>query len=284
MTKNIPFTHLDKLIFPESKITKQAVINYYQKVAPFFLPLVKDHLIVMQRFPQGIEHEGFYQKQISDYFPSWIKTKKILLKKGESQNLLLINTQNDLAYLANQNVIVFHSWLSNSKAPDKPDKIVFDLDPDNNSLQELHTIARALKKVIEQHNLVPFVMTTGSRGYHVVVPIKPKHSFEQIHQFAKIIAQEVVEQYPDICIATSSKAKRKNKIFIDYLRNSYGQTSVAPYSLRAIEGAPVATPLDWKELPKTPPQKYTMNNIFKRLSRKTNPWKEFFKSKKSVTL
>ncbi len=249
------FTHLDKIIFPDLHITKQDIINYYTQIAPFLLPLVKDHLIVMHRFPEGINHEGFYQKQISDYFPKSIKRKKISLKKGDEQTLLQLNTQQDLAYLANQNVIVFHSWLSPVTHIDKPDKIVFDLDPDNNSLQEIHTIAKALKKTITAYNLVPFIMTTGSKSYHVVVPIKPEHSFEKIHEFAKTIAEQIAQQYPKTCTANLAKKERKNKVFIDYLRNSYGQTSVAPYSLRALPSAPIATPIEWSELSKTSPQK-----------------------------
>ena len=278
------FTHLDKIIFPQDNFTKEDVITYYQKIAPFLLPHINNHLIVMQRFPEGIDHEGFYQKQISDYFPAWIQRKTISLKKGNDQTLLLVNTQKDLAYLANQNVIVFHSWLSSIDHINKPSKIVFDLDPDNNSLQEIHTIAKAIKKLLEQHGLIPFIMTTGSRSYHVVIPIKPEHSFDIIHEFAKQIAQHIAQQYPLFCTADLTKEQRKNKIFIDYLRNSYGQTSVAAYSLRAHEKAPVATPIEWKELSTTAPQKYTLKNIFKRLARKQDPWKDFSKKAKPVIL
>lgn len=280
----IELTHLDKIIFPQDNFTKKDIITYYQRIAPFLLPHLKDHLIVMQRFPEGISHEGFYQKQISDYFPSWIQRKKIILKKGDEQSLLLINTIDDLAYLANQNVLVFHSWLSPIKSIDKPDKIVFDLDPDNNTLQEIRTIARAIKLIAEQHNLHPFIMTTGSKSYHVVIPIIPQHAFETIHDFAKTIAGQVAEQYHKICTIDLAKTERTHKIFIDYLRNSYGQTSIAPYSLRALPGAPIATPLEWKELATTPPQKYTIKNIFKRLARKQDPWKYFNKKAKPVII
>lgn len=268
-------THLNKIIFPQDMLSKKDIINYYQKIAPFLLPHIKNHLMVMQRFPKGINQEGFYQKQISDYFPSWIQRKTINLKKGDKQTIMLINTQEDLAYLTNQNALVFHSWLSSIQQIEKPDKIIFDLDPDNNSLQDIQTIAKTIKFIIEEQKLNPFIMTTGSKGYHIAIPIQPKHSFEKIHEFAKSIAQIVAQQHPKICTSDISKEQRRNKVFIDYLRNSYGQTSVAPYSLRALPKAPIATPIEWNELSKTLPQKYTIKNIFKRLSHKQDPWKDF---------
>lgn len=282
--QTLEFTHLNKIIFPQDMLTKKDVITYYQKIAPFLLPHIKNHLIVMQRFPEGIDHEGFYQKQISDYFPSWIQRKTINLKKGDTQTVLLVNTQEDLAYLANQNVIVFHSWLSPIEHTNIPDKIVFDLDPGNNSLQEIHIIAKAIKQITEQKNLNPFIMTTGSKSYHVVIPIKPEHSFEKIHEFAKLIAQKVSDLHPTMCTTDLAKEQRKDKIFIDYLRNSYGQTSVAPYSLRALPKAPIATPIAWKELSKSIPQKYTIKNIFKRLAKQQDPWKDFAKKAMPVII
>lgn len=273
----INFSHLDKLYYPASHLTKGDVIDYYRAIAPYFLALNSGRPIVMHRFPDGIAHEGFYQKQISDYFSAWVERKKILLKKGTTQELVVINDQDSLLYLANQGVLVFHAWLSPVSSVRYPDKMVFDLDPSGNDLQELRFGARQLKKMLEKHGLTPFLMTTGSHGYHVVVPLVAQYSFAKIHAFAKKIADELVEQYPDLFTTHISKKKRKGRIFIDYLRNAYGQTSVAPYSLRALEGAPVATPIGWSELSRTEPQKYTLNNIFKRLKRVKDPWKNFFK-------
>ncbi len=281
--KSISLSHLSKLLFPQDDITKQKVIEYYQKIAPWLLPLGKDHFVVMNRFPDGIDQDGFYQKQISEYFPDWINRKKILLKKGSYQELLFLTTKDDLVYLANQNVVEFHSWLSLIDRPNYPDKMVFDLDPDrNNSLQDMYIVARALKKLIESYRLTAFIMTTGSQGYHVVVPIFPEHTFDIVHNFAKKLGHIIEMQYPNICTIQASKKNRKGKIFIDYLRNSYGQTSIAPYSLRAKKGAPVATPIDWNELKKTSPGKYTIFNIFKRLAHKKDPWQNFAKKRQKI--
>ncbi|MBI2352851.1 DNA ligase [Candidatus Dependentiae bacterium] len=284
LKSGIVYSHLDKILFPESHISKLSIIKYYQRVAPLLLFFIKNRPMVMRRFPDGISSNGFYQKQISDFFPKWIKHLSVDLKKGNKQDLVIINNQRSLLYLANLATIEFHAWLSLAQSVTTPDKIVFDLDPDNNSTKQLCIIAFALKKIIEQHDLVPFVMTTGSRGYHVVIPIVPNHSFEEIHDFAHYIAQQVEELYPHMCTIKASKKERKSKIFIDYLRNSYGQTSITPYSLRARPRATIATPLSWEELKKTAPDKYSIGTIFQRLSKKQDPWKFFFKSAKLVKL
>lgn len=280
----ITVANLEKIFYPVAGFTKQDVLEYYTKIAPYFLPLVKNHLIVMHRFPDGITSEGFYQKEVPDYFPAWIKRKKIDLKKSEKQTQVLVDSTASLVYLANQGVLVFHSWLSSAQKINKPDKIVFDLDPSGNDLNELRFAARKFKKILEDHGLVPFVMTTGSRGYHIVAPLVPEHSFEVVHAFAKQICQELVANYPDRFTIQMNKAKRKGRIFLDYLRNSYGQTSVACYSLRAKEGAPIATPLEWRELSKTKPDQYTIKNIFIRLARKKDPWKNFYQNAKRLKI
>lgn len=273
----IALSHLDKLLFPQSGISKKDVVAYYQNIALFMLPHIQKHLIVMQRFPEGIAKEGFYQKQIPDYFPAWIKHKKITLQKKDTQTLLILDSTAALVYLANQAVLVVHSWLSRSEKIHYPDKMVFDLDPQENSLRELRFGVKKLKTILEEHGLTSFVMTTGSRGYHVVVPLVPVHSFEKVRTFARTICQELADAYPDRFTTELTKSKRKKRIFLDYLRNSFGQTSVACYSLRALEGAPIATPISWEELSKTKPQQYTIKNIFKRLARKQDPWKDFAK-------
>jgi len=275
-------THPDKIWFPKSKITKQNIVEYYKKIAPYFLKYIKNHLIVLLRFPNGITNDFFYQKQIPDYFPAYIKRKTIDLKKGDKQTLIIIANQKSLLYLVNQATLTFHSWLSNTKAINNPDKIVFDFDPATKDLKKLRFAVIEMKKILEEHNLVPFLMTTGSRGYHIVVPIKPEHSFEIIHEFAKQKAQELAHKYPDIITTNPKLISRKNRIFIDYLRNSYGATSVAAYSVRAIEKAPIATPITWQELGKTDPQKYNLKNIFKRISSKGDIWSDFEKNRKNL--
>ena len=277
---------LTKLLFPKSKFNKRQIIEYYTKIAPYFLPLVHKYPIVMQRYPDGIFGKNFFQKQIPEYFPDWINRQTVDLKMGGKQTLVLIEDQQTLEYLANQDILVYHSWLSQTDLINYPTKIIFDLDPaqvaSSTQLKDLKIAAKALKVILESYNLIPFLMTTGSRGYHVIVPILPHYTFELVHEFAKQIAIKLVQQAPDKYTITINKEKRGECIFIDYLRNSYGQTSIAPYSLRALEGAPIATPLDWFELDSSTPQKYTIKNIFSRLSHKHNPWLNFQASAKAL--
>lgn len=277
-------THADKIWFPQSKITKEDTALYYQKIAPYFLKYCKNHLMVLLRYPNGINQDFFYQKQIPDYFPAYIKRKTVDLKKGEKQDLTIISNQKSLIYLVNQGTITFHSWLSNTKNVHNPDKIVFDFDPSKNDLKLLRFAVTEMKKIIEKHNLIPFLMTTGSKGYHVVIPIKPVHDFDFIHDFAKKLAEELANTYPKLMTTNPILKKRKGRVFIDYLRNSYGQTSVAAYSVRAIEKAPVATPIAWKELNKVKPQQFNIKNIFKRLKTKNDVWQDFEKSRKKINL
>lgn len=280
----IELSHQDKLLFPASGITKGDVIEYYKKIAPFFIPHAREHCVVMQRFPNGINEEPFYQKEIPDYFPDWINRKAVTLKSGDKQTLVLIEKKEDLIYLANQAVLTPHLWLSNSDKPHFPTKIVFDLDPMIKDLTLLYDAAFQIKAILESYGLVPFVMTTGSRGYHVAAAIKPDHDFEIIHAFARTIAHQLAEDNPDCFTIHMSKAERGNRVFIDYLRNGFGQTSVAPYAIRAHEGAPVAIPIEWDELTKTPPQKYTIKNIFRRLARKGDIWADFERNAKKLVL
>jgi bifunctional non-homologous end joining protein LigD len=280
----VEFSHLDKIYFPKAGITKKDVIEYYKKIFDYLYPHVQDRLIVMHRYPDGIDGENFSQKQIPDYFPDWIDRETIDLKKGEKQTLVIISNKETLVYLANQAVLVYHAWLSMRDQVNKPNKIVFDFDPSDNNIKALRFVVIKVKEKLEELGLSTFLMTTGSRGYHIIVPIIPEHSFEVVQAFAKNIAYQIAREYPQYATIEMSESKRGDKIFIDYLRNSYGQTSVVPYSLRAREGAPVATPLDWDELENTAPQKYTMQNIFKRLAQKDDVWGDIMQYAKKIII
>jgi bifunctional non-homologous end joining protein LigD len=284
--KSIKLSNLDKLYYPDKKYIKQDIIDYYNKIASYILPHIKNRPLVMQRFPDGINNEGFYQKEIPDYFPTWIEKKVIDLEKEGSQSLVVVEKKADLIYLVNQGTLIFHVWLCKKQNINKPDKIIFDLDPsDNDDFGMVKFAATKLKSIFEEKNLSVFVMTTGSKGLHVIMPIKPRAEFDKIRELAKTIAEELVNQYPGILTTELRKEKRKGRIFLDYLRNAFGQTTVAPYSLRAIKNAPIATPLDWSELPLlNDPQKYNLSNIFKRLGHKKDPWKDLYDEARNLKL
>ena len=278
------YTNLDKIWFKQPTITKAMILDYYSLVAPYFIRHSKQRLMVLERYPDGIDLPSFYQKNSPEYFPDWIKHTSIQLKQGGSQNLLNINNKRSLLYLVNQAALVFHGWQSYADKPDYPNKIVFDLDPaTTTTISQLHQAAHIIAQTAIEHGLVPFVMTTGSKGYHVVIPIQAKYSFDRVHACAKQMAQQLADQHPELLTADISKSKRKERIFIDYLRNSYGQTSVSPYSVRALPHAPIAMPITWNELSSSKPQQYTIKNVMQKVTVDGDAWHNFKKSARSLT-
>lgn len=268
--QSVEITNEDKILFPKSKIRKIDIIQYYRKISKKMLPLMKDRPISMFRYPNGIHKEHFVQKNISDYFPDWILAKSVQRKEKTNINMMICNNEESLVYLANQACITPHLWLSQIDHLQKPDRMIFDLDPPKDQFSLVVQGAKELKKILEKNfHLHAFVMTTGSKGVHILVPIKPELEFKTIRSFAKKIATLLVEKNPDQYTIEPRKEKRKKKLFIDYLRNGYAQTAVAPYAVRALEKAPVATPIRWSEL--TPHLKIESLNI-KTVLRRKNPW------------
>ena len=277
-------SHESFLYFPTAHISKGQLIDYYQRIAPYMIPYVKNRLMTLQRFPKGIEGDGFYQKNTPDYFPAFIERKKVRKKSDGIVKYLMCNNAATLVYATNQGMITPHITLSKTDKLQYPDRIIFDLDPPSHfSFADLIDVAYMLKDIIEAHHLIPFVMTTGSRGLHVVIPIKREYTFKKVKKWAQLIAQDVVSAWPKKLTIEVSKAKRRNRIFVDYLRNSYGATAVAPYAVRALEYAPIAMPLGWQELANVSSSRhYTMKNVFKRLTRVEDPWKQYARSARSI--
>ena len=247
------------------------------------VPYVKNRAVSMQRFPQGIKKELFFQKEAGDYFPEWVTTIAVKHSEG-TVHYAVIDKEATLVYLANQ-AVVPHIWLSKIDKIDKPDRIIFDLDPaEGLSFAQVQYAAKMVKKVLDDIQLPSFYMLTGSRGAHVVVPIKRNYTFEETRDFAHKIAQYVVQQDPENLTIDMNKTKRGKRVFIDWLRNGFGATSVAPYAVRALEGAPVAMPVTWQELCKKnmSSQKYTIKNVRKRLNTVGDVWHDMHKL--SITL
>ncbi|MCB1109374.1 MAG: non-homologous end-joining DNA ligase [Chlamydiia bacterium] len=267
-------TNADKILFPKDKLTKGDLIVYYETVASRMIPLIKERPISMKRYPDGIKKGGFIQKQVSDYFPDWIRTKAVKRKEKGTIKMLVCNNKDTLRYLVNQACVTPHIWQSTLDALKTPNRMVFDLDPPGKNFSLVIEGAKFLREVL-QHDfkLKSYVMTTGSKGLHVIVPLKPQHSFEEVREFAKEVGQVLVEEDPAHYTLNPRKSGRRSKLFIDYLRNGYAQTSVAPYAVRALDGAPVAMPLSWNELTaRLSPQTFTLKTIKRRLA-KADPWK-----------
>jgi len=272
----INITHPDKILFPQSNITKRQLANYYLAVSETILPYLKNRTITLQRFPDGISQFGFFHKNASDFFPSWLQTVELPKKKGVV-HYVVVNKAADILYLVNLNTIAFHVSLSTVPDIYSPDVLVLDLDPDGVEFKDIKWAAKKIKEITDSLGLPLFVKTTGSRGLHLYIPIKDNTHFDEVHDIAKKLANYIATCYPEKLTIQPKKNKRSGKIFIDYIRNSYGQTVVAPYSVRAKEGAPVAAPLNWEELEEQIPSSNHFNifNIFDRLREKGDIWVNF---------
>jgi len=283
--RSLRLTALGRTLYPKSGYTKYNVVDYYRRIARHMLPYTKGRPLVLHRFAHGIADKSFYQKDASAYFPSWIPRVRVLKKGGGSTNYLICNEAATLVYLANQLTLTFHTWQSQATKLNYPDKLIFDFDPPPRARFELvRWAALECKKLLDELGLPSFVMTTGSRGLHVVVPLQPKHSFTVVRTFAKQCAELLIARHPKKLTLEMRKADRGRRLFVDILRNTYAQISVAPYSLRAKPGAPIATPISWQELSRSDmnSQRYTIANIFQRLARGKNPWHNF--KRKATTL
>jgi bifunctional non-homologous end joining protein LigD len=276
-TPEVKVTHPERVLFPgkgKQAITKAELVEYYRRVAPHMLPHVKGRVISMQRFPEGIEGEGFYQKQAPDFYPDFVERVTVKTAKGE-QEQVAINNAATLAYLANQGVITPHTWLSRTDKIDFPDQVIFDLDPPGSDFDQVKAAALAFRQFLEDDlGLTPYLKTTGSRGLHVMVPLDRKLNFDAVRDFASDIAGLMAGRYPKDFTTEFYKNRRKGRLFLDVARNAYAQTAVPAFAVRAKPGAPVATPLDWDELAdkKLRSNTYNIRNLFDRLNEVGDVW------------
>lgn len=272
--REIKASKLDKEMYPDSGITKGDVLDYYRDVAEVMLPHLAGRPLVLNRFPDGVGTHGFIQQQASDYFPDWLRTATVPRSSGDGTvRHALCQDEASLLYLANQAVLEFHTWLSTVERPGNPVRLVMDLDPpDSVAIADLRAAARGAVDLFREVGLVPFVQTTGGRGFHIVAPLDGKSDYELVRPLARELARRLAETAPDKLTTEQRKDQRGERIFLDVNRNAYGQTAVTPYSLRSRPGAPVATPIDLDELGRVTPDKYTLRNIRRRLAGKADPW------------
>lgn len=277
-------TRRNKLFFPDDGLTKGDLIDYYGRIAPTMLPYLRDRPLTLHRFPDGIDAEGFYQKAVADHFPDWLARAAVAKEGGTVTHALAVGHET-LRYLADQGTIEFHVWLARIDRPHHPDRLVFDLDPPGSDFRPVVRAARAIKTLLDELSLASFVMTTGSRGLHVTLPLDRSLDFDEVRAFARIVAAQITAEAPDEFTTEQRKNKRGDRVYLDVMRNVYAQTGVAPYSVRARRGAPVATPLDWHELDDTGlhPQRYHLRNIFRRLGQRPCPWRDIDRHAQSLT-
>lgn len=276
--RTIEIGNPDKVLFPDAGITKRDLAEYYRDVASELLPYAAGRPISMQRFPDGLDGESFYQKDAPDYFPDWIHTERIE-KEGGSLRQVVIDDAATLVYLANQACITPHAWLSRIDRIRHPDRMVFDFDPPGDdwraTFDDVRWAAHATADLLREIGLVPFVQTSGSKGLHIHVPLDREADFDAVRRLARDATDVLAGRHPDRLTTEQRKAKRGDRVFLDVARNAYAQTAVLPYAVRARPQASVATPLDWDELDRGDlnPRTYTIENVRRRLAQKQDPWK-----------
>lgn len=279
----VEVTSRDKVLFPDAGVTKGQMIDHYREVADRMVPYLTERPLVMQRFPDGIDGEGFYQKNAPDHFPDWIETVTVE-KEGGTVDHVVCGNAATLVYLANQGVITPHVWLSRIDRLDCPDRMIFDLDPPDDDFGIVREAARALRELLDELGLAAWPMTTGGRGLHLVVPLDRSEPFDAVRDFAHRVADRLAERHPQRFTTATRKNKRRGRLFLDYLRNAYAQTGVPPYAVRPRPGAPVAVPLEWDEVddPDLRGDRYTIENVLTRIARKDDPWKGLMRHARSL--
>jgi bifunctional non-homologous end joining protein LigD len=270
---DIEVSHPDKVLFPEAELTKADLVDYHRRVAEHMLPHVRHRAIAMERFPDGIDAAGFLQKRVDEHFPDFVSRAELPTEDGTTVYAVVDNPET-LAYLAQQGCITLHVWPSRVDRPDHPDRLVFDLDPEETDLDALADTARACRELLAEVGLAPFVKSSGSSGLHVEAPLDRRADFDEARAFAREAADRLAERDPERVTTAHRKDQRGGRLFVDTYRNAYGQHAVAPYAVRAKPGAPVAAPLDWDEVGGSGfrPRRYTMANLFRRLAQKPDPW------------
>lgn len=273
---DIEITHSDRLLFPDDGITKGDLVDYYAEVAQVMLPHLRGRPLTLWRFPRGIDEQGFVQQDFADSLPDWMGRAEVAKEDGTVVHPVA-QRRDAIVWLANQNCITPHLWLSRKGRLDKPDRLVFDLDPSDGDFATVRATAHALADVLEDVGLASYVQTTGSRGLHVQAPLTGETDFDTVRQFARDVADMAAADDPDNRTVEIRKAKRGDRVYIDVMRNAYAQTTVAPYAVRARNGAPVATPLEWDELSTRGMRadRFTIRDLPKRLAGQGDPWAEF---------
>lgn len=274
----------NKVLYPDDGITKGQVIEYYRKVADHALPYAEDRFLTLQRFPDGSGEDGFFQQARADHFPDFIEGVDAERVGGGTVEHIVVTNAAGLVYLADQGTLTLHTWLSRRDRPHHPDRMVIDLDPPEDDFGPVRDAARITGDFLRELGLTPYVMTTGSRGLHVVVPLDRSADFDAVRDFATRAAEILAERHPDALTTAQRKNQRKGRLYLDVMRNAYGQTAVMPYSLRAKPGAPVATPLAWEELGAggLTARSYHIGNLFRRLGQIEDPWADMERHAASI--
>jgi bifunctional non-homologous end joining protein LigD len=262
-------------MFPDSGITKGEAFEYYRQIATHLLPYLRDRPATLERVPEGIGANGphFWQKHTPSYYPDWVPRIELPTEQGATVPYTLVNDERTLLYLVNQGTLTFHVWFSRVQNLDRPDFVLFDLDPGQATFADVINVARELHELLNGERIESYVKTTGKSGLHVLTPWKQAGGYDESRAWAQKIAARLAESMPQQATMDIRKAKRGSRVYIDTLQNARGHHAVPPYVIRAVPGAPVSTPLEWSELRAgLKPTEFTLRTIFARLKRqKSDP-------------
>ena len=285
-SRDLVITHPEKVLFPpyggNAAITKGELAAYYEAIAPVMVPLIRGRPITMERYHRGIDAPGFIQKDVSKGFPEWLMRVEVPKKDGTVHHPIVTDTRS-LLWLANQNCITPHVWTSRAPNLYRPDICVFDLDPSAEDLEALRTAALRLRDLLDELDLPSWVKTSGSKGFHIVVPLDGKMETGRVAGFAHAVGTLLVKRNPETLTQEFHKADRRGRILVDTGRNGYGATFAAPYAVRAKPGAPVSAPCTWEELEGgVGPRTFTLRAMAARVDAVGDWWSDMRRSRRSL--
>ena len=277
-------THPEKILFPDDGITKGELASYYEMIAPVMLPHLRRRPVTMERYHRGIAAPGFFQKDVSKGFPEWLERVEVLKKDGTVHHPLANDTRS-LLWLANQNSITIHVWPSRTPNLYNPDICIFDLDPSrDDELEPLRAAALNVRDLLAELGLPSWVKTSGSKGFHIAVPLDSKSDFGTVARFAHAVGTIMVKRDPEHLTQEFHKVDRGTRILVDTGRNGYSATYAATYTVRAKPGAPVSAPCTWEELERgeVGPRTFTLRNMAQRIADAGDLWADLLKKKRSL--
>jgi len=276
-------THPEKVMFPDDGITKGDLAKYYETIAPVMLPHVKGRPLTMERYPAGIGKKGFWQKSVEKGFPEWLERVDVPKKEGVVHHPVVTDLRS-LLWVTNQNTITHHVWISRVPELYYPDICVFDLDPSRDDPPAVRAAAIGLRNLLDELGLPSWIKTTGSKGFHIVVPLDGKANISEVARFADTVGRLFVSHAPEHLTQEFSKVDRKGRIYVDTGRNGYSATFAAVYTVRAKPGAPVSAPCKWEEVEKgkVNPDSFTLRNMPARIKKSGDLWAEMLRKRPSL--
>jgi bifunctional non-homologous end joining protein LigD len=280
--EQVSVTSLDRIYWPDEKLTKFDLISYYLKVADYIMPFLQDRPAILQRYPRGVKAPMFFQQDL-DSAPEFIKTARLVNQEGRELDYGVYSTVGSVVHFVTLGTIEQHPWHSTTKHLEKPDWIAIDLDPKRAPWENVLQVALVVKEVADEIGLEVFPKTSGSSGIHLYVPLKPKNEYEQVAEFARLFASEVARRAPQIATVERTIAKRKTtQVYVDWMQNARGKSLASVFTARAKPKATVSMPLTWKQISRgVKIEDFTITNV-PELLKKGDPWKDFFASRQTL--